>query len=109
MPAWCEGLVVAVLSAEYQRITAVLAAAEGALSCKELAAGLGVEPVAAKVEGCGRRRTVWCGEAGWSSSPRAGSRSAPVCEAAGHEHRQRPQDHRLTGVAPALEVAGQKP
>lgn len=51
MPAWCEGLVVAVLSPEYQRIMAVVAAAEGGLSCKELAAALGVEPVAAKVEG----------------------------------------------------------
>ncbi|HCA84087.1 MAG TPA: hypothetical protein DEQ61_00385 [Streptomyces sp.] len=51
VPAWCEGLVVAVLSLEYQRIMAVLTAGEGALSCKELAAGLGVEPVAAKVEG----------------------------------------------------------
>lgn len=51
MPAWCEGLVVAVLSPEYQRITGVLIAAQRALSCKELAAGLGVEPVAAKVEG----------------------------------------------------------
>ncbi|WP_199840324.1 hypothetical protein [Streptomyces sp. AS58] len=51
VPAWCEGLVVAVLSPEYQRIMTVLTAAEGALSCKELAAGLGVEPVAAKVEG----------------------------------------------------------
>ncbi|MCX4671125.1 hypothetical protein OG453_31280 [Streptomyces sp. NBC_01381] len=47
--AWCEGLVVAVLSPEYQRILGVLTAAEGALSCKELAAGLGGEPVAAKV------------------------------------------------------------
>ncbi|CAL9673870.1 hypothetical protein SUDANB15_07613 (plasmid) [Streptomyces sp. enrichment culture] len=51
VPAWCEGLVVAVLSPEYQRIMTVLTAAEGALSCKEITAGLGVEPVAAKVEG----------------------------------------------------------
>ncbi|MEU6578504.1 hypothetical protein [Streptomyces sp. NPDC046805] len=51
VPAWCEGLVVAVLSPEYQRIMKVLIAAEGALSCKELASELGVEPVAAKVEG----------------------------------------------------------
>ncbi|MGW2207706.1 hypothetical protein [Streptomyces sp. NPDC001774] len=51
VPAWCEGLVVSVLSPEYQRIMAVLTAAERALSCRELASGLGVEPVAAKVEG----------------------------------------------------------
>ncbi|WP_329056537.1 MarR family transcriptional regulator [Streptomyces sp. NBC_01453] len=40
-----------VLSPEYQRIVAHLAASPAALSCKELAAGLGVEPVAAKLEG----------------------------------------------------------
>lgn len=51
MPAWCEGLVVSVLSPEYQRIMTVLIAAAVALSCKELASELGVEPVAAKVEG----------------------------------------------------------
>jgi hypothetical protein len=51
VPAWCEGLVVSVLSQEYQRMMKVLIAAEGALSCKELASELGVEPVAAKVEG----------------------------------------------------------
>ncbi|MGW4206321.1 hypothetical protein [Streptomyces sp. NPDC004726] len=51
VPAWCEGLVVSVLSPEYQRIMTVLIAAERALSCKELASELGVEPGAAKVEG----------------------------------------------------------
>jgi hypothetical protein len=50
-PAWREGFAVSVLSPEYQRITAVLAASDAALTCKELASGLGVEPVAAKVEG----------------------------------------------------------
>ncbi|MFJ3973545.1 hypothetical protein ACIPYR_36145 [Streptomyces parvus] len=51
VPAWCEGLVVSVLSPEYQRIMAVVDASESALTCKELASGLRVEPVAAKVEG----------------------------------------------------------
>lgn len=39
------------LSSDYQRITVVLIASGKALTCKELAAELGVEPVAAKVEG----------------------------------------------------------
>ncbi|MET7520405.1 hypothetical protein ABZS88_45175 [Streptomyces sp. NPDC005480] len=51
VPEWCEGLVVSVLSPEYQRIMTVLIAAQRALFCKELASELGVEPVAAKVEG----------------------------------------------------------
>ncbi|MFI6936866.1 hypothetical protein [Streptomyces sp. NPDC050287] len=51
VPAWSEGLVVSVLSPEYQRIMAVVTASPAALTCKELAAGLGVEPVAAKLEG----------------------------------------------------------
>ncbi|GAA2425345.1 hypothetical protein [Streptomyces glaucus] len=50
VPAWSEGLTVSVLSPEYQRIMAHLAAAPAALSCKELAAGLGVELVAVKLE-----------------------------------------------------------
>ncbi|MCX4650262.1 MULTISPECIES: hypothetical protein [unclassified Streptomyces] len=51
VPEWCEGLVVSVLSPEYQRIMTVLIAAQRALFCLELASELGVEPVAAKVEG----------------------------------------------------------
>ncbi|WP_370266450.1 hypothetical protein [Streptomyces sp. V4I8] len=51
VPARCEGPEVSALSPEYRRIMTVLAAAEVSLTCKELASGLGVEPVAAKVEG----------------------------------------------------------
>ncbi|WP_425834092.1 hypothetical protein [Streptomyces fractus] len=51
VPAWCEGLKVSALSPEYQRMLAVLTASASALTCKDLAAGLGVEPVAAKLEG----------------------------------------------------------
>ncbi|NUK22438.1 hypothetical protein [Streptomyces lunaelactis] len=51
VPAWREGLEVSALSPDYQRITAVLIASRKALTCKELAAEFGVEPVAAKVEG----------------------------------------------------------
>ncbi|MGQ4484260.1 hypothetical protein ACN6LM_002588 [Streptomyces sp. SAS_281] len=41
MPAWCEGFVVAVLSSKCRRIITVLTAAEGALSCRELADQVG--------------------------------------------------------------------
>lgn len=51
VPVWCDGLVASVLAPDYQRILEVLAGSKEALSCKELAAGLGVEPVPAKVEG----------------------------------------------------------
>ncbi|MEU8685763.1 hypothetical protein [Streptomyces sp. NPDC048611] len=40
-----------VLAPDYQRVLEVLAGSKEALSCKELAAGLGMEPVPAKVEG----------------------------------------------------------
>jgi hypothetical protein len=51
VPVWCDGLVASVLAPDYQRILAVLAGSGEALSCKELATGLGVKPVPAKVEG----------------------------------------------------------
>jgi hypothetical protein len=51
VPGWSDGLVVSALSPEYQRIMAVAGASSAALTCKELAAGLGAEPVAAKLEG----------------------------------------------------------
>lgn len=71
VPAWCEGLVVGVLAPEYQRIMTVLAGAEGALSCRELAARLGVEPVAAKVEGVRSKANRLVGR-GWLAKEPSG-------------------------------------
>jgi hypothetical protein len=56
VPVWHEGLEVSALSPDYQRIVRVMADGEltndeAALSCKEIASVLGVELVAAKVEG----------------------------------------------------------
>jgi hypothetical protein len=51
VPTWRAGRAVSVLSPEYQRVVAVLAAADGSLVCKDIAAGLGLERVPAKVEG----------------------------------------------------------
>ncbi len=51
VPTWSVGTAVSVLSPEYQRVVAVLAAADGSLVCKDIAAGLGLERVPAKVEG----------------------------------------------------------
>lgn len=51
VPTWGEGRKVSELSPEYQRIVAVLAAAGGPLLCRDVAAGLGLERVPAKVEG----------------------------------------------------------
>ncbi|WP_406434692.1 hypothetical protein [Streptomyces sp. NBC_01589] len=51
VPAFSEGRQVTVLSAEYQRIVEVLASSSTPLACKEVAERLGVEPVAAKLEG----------------------------------------------------------
>jgi len=63
--AWRDGLDVSVLSPEYQRIMAVLTAAGSALTCKELASGLGVDAVAkTKVEGA-RSKTNRLVARGW--------------------------------------------
>jgi hypothetical protein len=56
VPVWREGLDMAVLSAEYQRIMTVLSDRErggedDALVCKELAGVLGLDQAAAKIEG----------------------------------------------------------
>lgn len=64
VPAWSVGRAVSVLSPEYQRVVAVLAAAEGSLICKDIAAGLGLERVPAKVEGV-RSKANRLADRGW--------------------------------------------
>ncbi len=58
VPVWRAGLAWSVLSVDYQRIVRVLAGRErlghGALSCQEMAAVFGMEPVPAKSELFGR-------------------------------------------------------
>lgn len=55
VPVWREGLDPAVLAPDYQRIMEILAgrgrSGGGAMDCRQLAAGLGLESVPAKVEG----------------------------------------------------------
>ncbi|WP_407991964.1 hypothetical protein [Kitasatospora sp. CMC57] len=55
VPVWRDGLDPAVLAPNYQRIMEMLAGRSrsdgGAMDCRQLAAGLGLEAVAAKVEG----------------------------------------------------------
>ncbi len=52
VPAWREGLDPGVLAPDYQRLLEVLADRGGeAMDCRQLAAALGLEVVAAKVEG----------------------------------------------------------
>ncbi|GGM26283.1 hypothetical protein GCM10010129_83450 [Streptomyces fumigatiscleroticus] len=55
VPGWEEGLAPAVLAPDYQRIMDVLVGGDGvrgeATDCRGLAAAVGLEPVAAKVEG----------------------------------------------------------
>ncbi|MFM9454521.1 hypothetical protein [Streptomyces europaeiscabiei] len=65
VPSWRAGLDVAVLSPEYQRIVQLLSALGTALTCKELASGLGVDVMAkTKVEGV-RSRARRLVERGW--------------------------------------------
>lgn len=65
VPSWREGLEVSALSLEYQRVVSVLAAAGTALTCKDLASGLGVETaVKTRVEGV-RSRARRLVDRGW--------------------------------------------
>lgn len=64
VPVWREGLKASVLSPDYQRIVGVLAASEAALTCKEIASGLGLEQVPAKIEGV-RSKAGRMAERGW--------------------------------------------
>ena len=64
MPVWCEGREASVLSADYQRLMAVLPARGGSLSCKEIVSALRVAPVHSKTEGV-RSKTNRLVASGW--------------------------------------------
>ncbi|WP_326685217.1 hypothetical protein OHB31_31490 [Streptomyces microflavus] len=64
VPVWCEGRGVPVLSADYQRLMAVLPGQGGSLSCKEIVSALGVAPVHSKTEGV-RSKTNRLVARGW--------------------------------------------
>ncbi|MFD3699701.1 hypothetical protein ACFWUZ_26855 [Streptomyces sp. NPDC058646] len=51
VPAWREGLALDSLAPDYQRLVEVLAGSGEEMDCRQLAATLGLEVVAAKVEG----------------------------------------------------------
>ncbi|MFE1322687.1 hypothetical protein [Kitasatospora phosalacinea] len=51
VPVWRKGFVPDVLAPDYRRLVEVLAQSGEAMDCRQLAAALGLEPVAAKVEG----------------------------------------------------------
>ncbi|QNE76953.1 hypothetical protein F0344_22125 [Streptomyces finlayi] len=78
VPQWREGLSVSALTPDYQRIIGVLAGreADGAdgdrsMICREIAAGLGLELVPAKVEGV-RSKAKKMVARGWLIEVRAG-------------------------------------
>ncbi|MFD9392933.1 hypothetical protein ACFWBB_20110 [Streptomyces sp. NPDC060000] len=81
VPHWEEGLAPAVLAPDYQRIMDVLAGGNGmrgeATDCRQLAAGLGLEPVPAKVEGV-RSKAKRPAARGWLAEERPGLFSVPV-------------------------------
>ncbi|MFF1545798.1 hypothetical protein [Streptomyces sp. NPDC058291] len=63
VPPWRDGLPVTVLAPDYQRILGVLEerapAGQGPLKAKEIAVGLALATMPAKVGGCTRRPGVW--------------------------------------------------
>ncbi len=108
VPTWSVGTAVSVLSPEYQRVVAVLAAADGSLVCKDIAAGLGLERVPAKVEGV-RSKANRLVRRGWLvKEPSSTRHSRP-----GHASRRVMSiviDHRISASevsGPPLVVAGQ--
>ncbi|MFJ9080327.1 hypothetical protein ACIRO3_34600 [Streptomyces sp. NPDC102278] len=72
VPRWQEGLVASVLAPDYQRLVEVLAEEGGeAMDCRQLAAALGLEVVAAKVEGV-RSKAKRLAARGWLAEERPG-------------------------------------
>ncbi|MEV6212539.1 hypothetical protein [Kitasatospora sp. NPDC051914] len=86
VPHWQEGLAPTVLAPDYRRIMDVLAGGKGAdgeaMDCRRLAAALGLEPVAAKVEGV-RSKAKRLAARGWLAEDRPGMFSVPAGRGAG--------------------------
>ncbi|WP_285574807.1 hypothetical protein [Streptomyces sp. RTGN2] len=75
VPVWREGLARTALSADYQRILAVLAdrarLGQGPLTCQEMTVAFGMDVVPAKVEGL-RSKAKRLVARGWLAEPAAG-------------------------------------
>jgi hypothetical protein len=72
VPSWNEGLALDSLAPDYQRLVEVLAGRSGeAMDCRQLAATLGLEVVAAKVEGV-RSKAKRLAARGWLAEERPG-------------------------------------
>jgi hypothetical protein len=72
VPVWREGLALDSLAPDYQRLVEVLADRGGeAMDCRQLAAALGLEVVAAKVEGV-RSKVKRLAVRGWLAEDRPG-------------------------------------
>ncbi|MGW0937812.1 hypothetical protein [Streptomyces sp. NPDC002666] len=77
VPPWREGLPVAVLAPDYQRIRGMVAgrSGQGPVRAKEIAVVLGLEPTPAKVEGV-RSKARRLAERGWLVQEASGMFSA---------------------------------
>ncbi|GAA2344848.1 hypothetical protein OHT20_07755 [Streptomyces caniferus] len=75
VPVWRDGLAAAVLAPDYRRIMEILTghgrSGAGAMDCRQLAAGLGLQPVPAKVEGV-RSKAKRLAARGWLAEERPG-------------------------------------
>ncbi|WP_033819227.1 hypothetical protein [Kitasatospora sp. MBT63] len=77
VPAWREGLAPDVLAPDYRRLMDVLAQSGEAMDCRRLAAAVGLEAVAAKVEGV-RSKAKRLVARGWLVEERPGMFSVPA-------------------------------
>ncbi|MEU1425416.1 hypothetical protein [Kitasatospora sp. NPDC005751] len=82
VPAWREGLALDTLAPEYQRLVEVLAGSGEEMDCRQLAAALGLEVVAAKVEGV-RSKAKRLAARGWLAEERPGMFSVLAGRAGG--------------------------
>ncbi|MFI6449748.1 hypothetical protein [Kitasatospora sp. NPDC050543] len=86
VPHWRDGLDADVLAPDYQRIVDVLASGSGsdagAMDCRQLAAALGLEAIAAKVEGV-RSKAKRLAARGWLTEEKPGMFSTAAGRGAG--------------------------
>ncbi|MFD9467471.1 hypothetical protein [Streptomyces sp. NPDC060027] len=82
VPAWREGLALDSLAPDYQRLVEVLAGSGEEMDCRQLAAALGLEVVAAKVEGV-RSKVKRLAARGWMAEERPGMFSVLAGRAGG--------------------------
>ncbi|MFJ4188199.1 hypothetical protein [Kitasatospora sp. NPDC089509] len=82
VPVWREGLGLDALAPHYRRLLVVLADAGEEMDCRRLAAALGLEVVAAKVEGV-RSKVKRLAARGWLAEERPGMFSVSAGRAGG--------------------------